>query len=210
MILCTGRSIHIRKIANNPISQGYMSLYMIEKSYISEFYSLSNTVGGDAVDAESHLLQLTDAGKITPYLIRYLHQRHRKLSFNAFIHNLFPTYSLIAELCQVGIEASDTCRQQFQGFPNKLNVEENAKLPYYFWSEVVNDGVATLLWMNSSPVTMMSTIHPLSGEDSLVLKMRKHPGPDNKSTNASGANFTFLPGKHQKELEIPVIVDAYN
>jgi len=41
-----------------------------------------------------------------------------------------------------------------------------------------------------------------------VLRMRKHPG--NKSTNASGANSTFLPGEHQKELDIPVIVDAYN
>jgi len=62
--------------------------------------------------------------------------------------------------------------------------------------------------MDSSPVTMMSTIHPLSGEDSLVLRMRKYPG--NKSTNASGANSIFLPGECQKELDIPVIVDAYN
>jgi hypothetical protein len=54
----------------------------------------------------------------------------------------------------------------------------------------------------------MPTIHPLSGEDSLVLRMRKYSG--NKSTNASGANSTFLPGEQQKELEIPVIVDAYN
>jgi len=41
-----------------------------------------------------------------------------------------------------------------------------------------------------------------------VLRVRKHPG--NKSTNASGANSTFLPGERQKELDIPVIVDAYN
>jgi len=54
----------------------------------------------------------------------------------------------------------------------------------------------------------MPTIHPLSGEDSLVLRMRKHPG--NKSINASGANSTFLPGERQKELDIPVIVDANN
>ena len=62
--------------------------------------------------------------------------------------------------------------------------------------------------MDCSPVTMMSTIHPLSGEDSLVLRMRKHPG--DKSTNASGANCTILPGERQKELDIAVIVDAYN
>jgi hypothetical protein len=55
---------------------------------------------------------------------------------------------------------------------------------------------------------LLSTIDPLSGEDSLVLRMRKHPG--NKSTNASGANSTFLPGECQKELDILVIVDAYH
>jgi hypothetical protein len=55
---------------------------------------------------------------------------------------------------------------------------------------------------------MMTTIHLLSGEDSLVLRMRKHPG--NKSTNASGANSTVLPGECQRELDIPVIVNVYN
>ena len=54
----------------------------------------------------------------------------------------------------------------------------------------------------------MSTIYPLSGENSLVLRMRKHSG--NKSTNASGANSTFLPGEHQQGLDIPVSVDAHN
>jgi len=89
-----------------------------------------------------------------------------------------------------------------------LTVGRNSKLPDHFRSGDANDGVATLLWMDNSPVTMMSTIHPLSGEDSLVLRMRKHPG--NKSTNASGANSTFLPGERWKELDIPDIVDAYN
>jgi len=41
-----------------------------------------------------------------------------------------------------------------------------------------------------------------------MLRMWKYPG--NKSTNASGAKYTFLPGVHQKELYIPVFVDAYN
>jgi len=62
--------------------------------------------------------------------------------------------------------------------------------------------------MDSSPVTMMSTIHPLSDDNSLVLRLRKYSG--NTSTNTSGANSTFLPGECQKELDIPDIVDAYN
>jgi len=181
---------------------------MAEKGYVWEFHPLSNAVGGDPVDVESSLLQLTDTGKMVHHLTRRLHLRYQNLSFNIYMDNFFTTQPLQAELRQMGIGACGTCRQQFHVFPQELNVGKNAKLPYHFLSGVVNDGVATLLWMDSSPVIMMSTIHPLSGEDSLVLRMRKHPG--NKSTNASGANSIFLPGKCQKELDIPVIVDAYN
>jgi hypothetical protein len=91
---------------------------------------------------------------------------------------------------------------------SELNAITPIEIFNYFRSGAVNDGIATLLWMDSSPVTIMSTIHPLSGKDSLVLRMRKHPG--NKSTNTSGAKSTFLPRERQKELDIPVIVDAYN
>jgi hypothetical protein len=122
--------------------------------------------------------------------------------------NFFTTQPLIAELRRMGVGACGTCRQQFRGFPKKLKVGKNAKLPYHFRSGAVHDGVVTLLWMDSSPVKMMSTIHPLSGKDSLVLRMRKHPGY--KSTNAGGANSAFLAEERQKELAIPVMVDAYN
>jgi hypothetical protein len=108
----------------------------------------------------------------------------------------------------MGIGACGTFRQQFRGYPKKLKIGKNRKLHYHFQSGAVNDRVATLLWMDSSPSAMMSIIHPLSGEDSVVLRMIKHRG--NKSTNASGANSTLLPGEHLKELDIPVIVDAYN
>jgi hypothetical protein len=113
--------------------------------------------------------------------------------------NFFKTQPLPAELRPKGIGACGTYRRPFRGFPKKLKVGKKAKLAYHFRSGAVNNVVATLLWMDSSTVTMMSTIHHLSGEDSLVLRMRKHPG--NKSTNASAANSTFLPGERQKQLE---------
>jgi len=124
------------------------------------------------------------------------------------MHNSFTTQPQLTVLRRMEIEACGISRQQFCGCSKELEVGENAKLPYRFRSGAVNDGVATLLWMDSSPVTMMSTIHPPSGEDSLVLRMRKHPG--NKSTNTSGANSTFFSGEFQRELDIPVIVNAYN
>ena len=101
-----------------------------------------------------------------------------------------------------------TCTQQFQRVPKKVNVGRNATFSYHCQTTDVDGGVATLLSMDSSPVPMMSTIHSPSGEDSLVLRMRNHPG--NKSTIATEANFTFLDGECQKELHMPVIVNAYN
>jgi hypothetical protein len=208
MILFTGRSIHITKMPNKPVSQGYKLFCMAEKGYIWQFHPSLDAVGGDPVDVESPLLHLTDTGKIVHHLIRHLHQRHWKLSFNEYMDNVFKTQPLLAELRRMGIGVCGICRQQFWEFRKVLKVGKNAKLAYHFRSGAVDNGVAILLWIDSSPVTKMSTIHPLCGEDSLVLRMRKHPG--NKSTNASGANSTFLPGEHQKELDIPVVVDDYN
>jgi len=75
-ILFTGRSIHITMMPNKPICQGYKLLCMAEKGYVWEFHPLSNAVGGDPVDVESHLVQLTDTGKMVYDLSRHLHQRH--------------------------------------------------------------------------------------------------------------------------------------
>ena len=208
MILFTGRSIHITKMPNKPISQGYKFFCLAEKGYVWEFHPSSNAVGGDPVDVESRLLPLTDTGKMVHHMVRYLRLRHRKLSFNIYMDNFFTTQPLLAELRRMGVGACGTCRPHFRGFPKELRVGKKAKLPYHFRNGAVIDGVAVLLWMDSAPVTMMSTIHPLSGEESLVSKMRKHPG--NKSTNAQGANSVFLPGERQKELDIPVIVHEYN
>jgi hypothetical protein len=64
MILFTGRSIHITKMPNKPISQGYKFCCMAEKSYIWEFHPSSNAVGGDPVDVESRLLQWKDGSPL--------------------------------------------------------------------------------------------------------------------------------------------------
>jgi len=58
MFLFTGRSIHITKMPNKPISQEYKFFCRAEKGYVWEFFPSSNAVGGDPVDVESHLLPL--------------------------------------------------------------------------------------------------------------------------------------------------------
>jgi hypothetical protein len=103
MILFTGRSIQITKMSNKPIRQEYQYFSIAEKGYVWEFYPSLNTVGGDPVDVESHLLQLTDTGKMVHHMIRRLHQTHRKLSFNGYPDNLITTQQLLAKLRRMGM-----------------------------------------------------------------------------------------------------------
>jgi hypothetical protein len=77
MILFTGRSIHITKMPNKPISEGYSFFCKAEKRYVSECHPSSNAVGGGPVDVESHLFQHANTGKMVHHWIRRLHQRHR-------------------------------------------------------------------------------------------------------------------------------------
>jgi hypothetical protein len=112
-ILFTGRSFHITKMPKKPISQGYKFFCMAEKGYVWEFHSSSNAVGGDPVDVESHLLQPKDTGRIVHHLIRRLHQRHRKLSFNVYMDHLITTQPQLAELPGIVIGVCGTYRQQF-------------------------------------------------------------------------------------------------
>jgi hypothetical protein len=105
---------------------------MAEKGYVWEFHPSLNAVGEDPVDVESHLLKLTNTAKMVHDLIRRLHHRHRKLSFNVYMDNFFTTHPLLVELHQMGIGACCTCRQQFRGFPKELKVGKNANLPYHF------------------------------------------------------------------------------
>jgi len=64
---------------------------MAEKGYVGEFHPSSNAVGGDPLDVESHLLQLTDTGKMVHHLTRHLRQRHRNLYINVYMNNFFKT-----------------------------------------------------------------------------------------------------------------------
>jgi len=199
MLLFTDRSIYITKLPNKPISQGYQFLCIPEKGSIWEFHQSSNAVGGDLVDIEFLLVHLTESGKMIYHLIQCLHQRHQKLSINVYRDNVSTTPPLEAELCQMLIVACGTCKQQFWVYPKELKDGKNNKSPNYSRSGAVNNGAANVPWMDSSPITMMSTIHPLSAEDLLVLQIRNHL--DNKSTNMSGANSPFYP-KNTRECLI--------
>ena len=147
---------------------------MAENGYVWHFHPSHSAVERDPGDIESYLVLLTDTANMVDHWIECLHQWHRKLSGTLYMYNVLRIQSLLAEPCRIGIGTCSIWRKEFWEFPMEVKVWKNAKLPYYFGSGVVTNGVATLLWMDSSPVTMMSTVHPRSGEDSLVLRKRKH------------------------------------
>jgi hypothetical protein len=49
---------------------------MAEKGYAWLFNPSSDAVEGDPVDQDSHLVQLTDAGKVVYHLVRSAHKRY--------------------------------------------------------------------------------------------------------------------------------------
>lgn len=64
-----------------------------------------------------------------------------------------------------------------------------------------------MIWMDSAPVTIMTTIHFIGGERSEEFKTRWHSG--DKSTNAAATNQEFQ-GVRQQEMLIPIIFRDYN
>src|SRR5437764_10168574 len=124
--------------------------------------------------------------------------------------NWYTSLPLLSELRKLNIGGCGTCTTNSPNYPSSLNVVKTIKMAYQQRSGHVQDGVATLLWMDNGPVKMMTTIHPLTGEGASVLKSKKRPGL--KSTNATGIEQSglFKDGEWEAEIPIPSCIDAYN
>lgn len=98
-----------------------------------------------------------------------------------YMDNYFSPVPLFSELRKMGIGACSTAKSNLNGFPREFKeVNKKSRLDYHFKTGVVKDNVGVLIWMDSAPVTMMTTIHSLQTES---LKHRWHPGQ--KSSNAA-------------------------
>jgi hypothetical protein len=63
-----------------------------------------------------------------------------------------------------------------------------------------------VVWMDSAHVTIMTTIHPISGNNCEVLRNRCHPG--NNSTNAAAANHEFQGVRETEMMFLIFILDS--
>jgi len=79
--------------------------------------------------------------------------------------NYFSNIPLFQYLRQIGISACGTVRKTASGFLKELKIDKNIKLNWDVRSDVVVNGVLAIFWQDNGPVTMLSTIHCLVGEE---------------------------------------------
>ena len=101
---------------------------------------------------------------------------------------------------------SGTARKQ-AGIPKELQVEKSAKLDWDTRSGAVVDGVLVVFWQDNGPVTFLTTIHAVVGEEWEVERERRRPRET--STNATKVRTVFG-SSPRKKLRILKVVDDYN
>lgn len=204
IIRCTGRSLDTYKMPSKPIEHGFKFHCLADHGYIWDFHRTSNQVGPDPVPT---IEGLTPTGEVVYFLASKLPKRK---TWHIYFDNYYTSLPLLEILRgRLDVGACGTARPSSKDFPQILAIPKKdvGKVPYHFRAGMVIRGVGVLLWFDNAPVTMMTTIHHLKGEQAAVMKMRKRPG--RKSTNNKQALAEF--GDNQeKELEIPASFNDYN
>jgi hypothetical protein len=122
--------------------------------------------------------------------------------------NYFSNIPLFKTLREIGIGACGTTRPSSKNFPKELKCKKEDK---FEWGAktgiVVDNSVLAVLWMDNAPVTMLSTIHNITGPDSTVRRSRRCPRLSSK--NGKSAREVFN-GKARAIIGIPKIIDDYN
>ncbi|CAG8797629.1 18074_t:CDS:2, partial [Gigaspora rosea] len=104
-------------------------------------------------------------------------------------------YHLISQLPKVRINTSK--------FPTCLKIKKSQKLEWDILSGVVVDDVLVVFWMDNSPVTMLTTIHKILGEENRVERERRRPRTT--STNAMKVRSVFG-NESKKVLPISAVI----
>ena len=87
--------------------------------------------------------------------------------------NYFSSISLFKYLRDNKIGACETVQTNSANFPQILKVKK--KLDWNTFSEVVVNDVLAILWIDNGPVTMLSTIHKINGNENRIERVRLWP-----------------------------------
>lgn len=209
IIRCTGRSQDTYKTPFKPIPQGLKFHCAADHGYVFDFHPTSNKSGPDPFSSATIDEGMNDTSSI---VLEMTSRLSKDLSFNLYLDNYYTSFPLLVALRKRGIGACGTARTTSKNFPSQLLIPKNAatKMDYHYRAGIINDGVATMLWIDNAPVSMMTSIHQLKGRKSEVLKLRRKPGP--KSSNAAGVKRAqvFSEQEWSAMLNIPACIDDYN
>ncbi len=121
--------------------------------------------------------------------------------------NYFISINLFSYLQKKGFEVCKTVRVNTAKFPVILKKEKEKQYEWDFLISAVVEEVLALLQIDNRPVTMLSTIHTIEGEESKVHKECRKPRET--SSNSQKVRSVFR-NATRKTLPIPKIINYYN
>ena len=153
----SGRSTHTVRIKNKPTPEGYKILSLCDAGYTYTFIFTSR------IKNYPELEQIPNLNKAGNEVYHLVSQLPPNKSFNIYMDNFFSSINLFQHLRNNNIGACGTVRTNSGNFPKILKV--NKKLDWDTLSGVVINEVLVILWMDNGPVTMLSTIHEINGNN---------------------------------------------
>jgi hypothetical protein len=80
MILFTGRPIHITKMTQKLIDDGYKFYCLADKGYVWDFQPSSNAVSVDPIPQKYQISSMNETSQIVYWLMRKLQVKHSRKS----------------------------------------------------------------------------------------------------------------------------------
>jgi hypothetical protein len=202
MVRFSGHSIDTTWIKNKPIPEGFKIFALCDHGYTYTFLPTSRIHQNEEVQKVDGI---TYTGSVVLYLAHQL--PYWKKTFNLFMDNFFSSIPLFSYLRAKNIGACGTVRSNSRKFPKELKVSKTVKMAWNSRSGIVVDDVLAILWMDNGPVTMLTTIHGLEGDNWKVEKLRRKP----RTTSLNAAKVREVFGDNSQQLlKIPCVVNDYN
>lgn len=194
----SGRSAHTVRIKNKPTPEGYKILSLCDAGYTFAFFFTSRI-------HQHEIQKIPNLSKVGNEVYHLVSQLPKNKAFNIYMDNYFSSIRLFKYLREKNIGACGTVRKNSANFPQILKTDK--KLEWDTLSGVVVDDVLAILWMDNGPVTMLSTIHQINGDENRIERIRRQSRETSTNANKVRAIFGSL---SKKSLPIPIVIDDYN
>lgn len=211
MVRFVGRSKHTFRIKNKPTPTGYKILALCDAGYTYAFLPESRVEKNVELQDQERIISsqgkelCTTAHKVM-YLVDQLPQNSG--TFNVYMDNYFSSVSLFKHMRDKSIGACGTTRHSSSMFPQELkDTKQTAAMIWNQKHAVVAEDVLCFLWIDSGPVTMLTTIHTLHTPESFVETVRRKP----RLTSTNGHQLQRVFGDNaRKAVSIPKAINDYN